>query len=303
MAMKKNFSLITTLFCLSFFYSQNEKVFNRIDSLISAKDIQKFIENEDNKINYYLNVEDKIKYDSYCSAIGDSLKLKQNWEKADFDNNALTDLLVTGNTSDGPTTIYILDKGTHFESKKLSMGKLYEECSFSSVKDNNIEYYSIKILSKFGFLSNLIKENLVYKNGEFIEENQSPKKHNILEIKFKTSGSRLNYNRFEMKIVSNKDATWTSEDDGFIPSGVYTSKLSEEDFKEIIDFVNYIDFENLNDEYNVSYSDSHTGYLTITYDNLKTKSIRDYGLMGTRGLKKFYDILAAMQTNQHWTKL
>ncbi|KMQ63949.1 hypothetical protein ACM40_04050 [Chryseobacterium sp. BLS98] len=303
MAMKKKFSLITILFCLSFFYSQNKKIFNRIDSLTSAKDIQKFIENRDNKINYYLNVEDKIKYNSYCSSIGDSLKLKQNWEKSDFDNNGLTDLLVTGNSSDGPKTIYILDKGTHFESKNLGKGKLYEECSFSSVKDNKIEYYSIKILSRFGFLSNLIKENLVYKNGEFIEENLSPKKHHILEIKFKTSGSHWNHYTFEMEIVSNKDATWTTKDDGFLIPGVYTAKLSEKDFKEIVDLVNYIDFENLNDEYNVSHSDDATGYLTITYDNLKTKTIRDYGLMGTRGLKKLYDILAAMKTNQNWTKL
>ncbi|MFN1218265.1 DUF6438 domain-containing protein [Chryseobacterium kwangjuense] len=275
---------------------------NKIDYLTSSNDIQAFINNEDNKINYYLNIEDKINYDSYCSVIADSLNLKQTWEKADFDHNGLTDLLVTGNTSEGPKTIYILDKGTHFESKNLSKGKLYEECSFSSVKDHKIEYHSIKILNRYGYLSNLIKENLIYKYEEFIEENTAPKRHNILEIKFENIGSRWNRYVFDMKIVSNRDATWTTEDDDLITSGIYKTKLSEKDFKEIIDLINYLDFENLEDEYNVSYSDSHTAYLTITYDNLKIKRIRDYGLMGSRGLKRLYDILSALKTNQQWTK-
>lgn len=301
--MKRNFFLVIIVFCISFLHSQNKRVFNKIDSLTSTKDIQEFIENEDNKINYYVNIKDKIDYNSYCSVIADSLSLKQNWGKSDFDNNGLTDLLVTGSTSEGPKTIYILDKGNHFESKNLSKGKLYEECSFSSVKDNKIEYQSIKILNRYGYLSNLIKENLVYKNGEFIEENISPKRHHILEVKFETSGSHWNHYIFKMEIVSNRDVTWTTKDDGFINPGVYTSKLSEKDFKEIIDLINYIDFENLSDEYNVSYSDSDTGYLTITYDNLKIKSIRDYGLMGTRGLKRLYDILLAMKINQQWIKL
>ncbi|MBK1894706.1 DUF6438 domain-containing protein [Chryseobacterium paridis] len=299
----KKILLITLIICLSFFHGQNKKIFNKIDSLTSTKDIQDFIRNDKNKINYYLKVEDKINYDWYCNVIADSLKLKQTWGKADFDNNGLTDLLVSGTTSEGPETIYILDKGNHFESKNISKGELYEQCSFSSVKDNKIEYQSIKILSRQGYLSNLIKENLVYKNGEFIEENSSPKRHNILEIKFETSGSYRNYYTFKMEIVSNKDAFWTTKDDGYIVSGVYTSKLSEKDFKEIIDLVNYLDFENLNDEYNVAYTDSQTGYLTITYDNLKVKRIQDYGLMGTRGLKKLYDIFSQMKANQQWTKL
>jgi hypothetical protein len=106
-----------------------------------------------------------------------------------------------------------------------------------------------------------------------------------------------------MEIVSNRDAIWTTKDDGYIVPGVYTSKLSEKDFKEIIDLINYLDFENLNDEYNVGYSDTQTVYLAITYDNLKVKKIRDYGTMGTRGLKKLYGILFQMKANQQWTKL
>ena len=300
--MKKIFSLLIFFFHLSLFYSQDKKVFNKIDSLNSAKDVQEFLNNEKNKINYYLDVEDKIDYDRYCALIADSLNLKQNWEKADFDNNGLTDLLVTGKISEGSKTIYILDKGDHFESKNLSIGELYEQCSFSLVRDHKIEYHSVKIFNRYGFIRRLT-ENLVYKFGEFIEENKAPVKHNILEIQFENSGSHWNKFVLKMEIVSNRDVTWISRNDGFLTSGVYTAKISQDKFKEIVDLLNYIDFENLADEYEVGYSDAATTYLKFTYDNLKVKKIRDSGGMGTRGLRKLYDILNDLKGNQQWTKL
>lgn len=301
--MKKIFSLLIFCFYFSLFYSQDKKVFNKIDSLNTAKEVQEFLDNDQNKINYYLNVEEKINYDSYCKVIADSLNFKQNWEKADFDGNGLTDLLVTGNTSEGSKTIYILDKGHHFESKNISKGKLYEQCSFSSIKDNKIEYQSVKILSRLGFLSNLIKENLIYKYGGFIEENTAPKRHNILEIEFETSGSYRNNFVLKMEIVSNGDITWTSRNDGFLTAGIYRAKISQVKFKEIVDVLNYIDFENLADSYEANYSDAATTYLKITYDNLKVKNIRDNGSMGTRGLRRLYDLLNDLKGNQQWTKL
>ncbi len=300
--MKNIFSFIIFCFYLSLFYSQDKKVFNKIDSLTSAKDVQDFINNEHHKINYYLSIDEKIDYDQYCKVIADSLNLRQNWEKAHFDNNGLTDLLVTGNKHEGYKTIYILDKGDHFESKNLSLGELYEKCSFSSVKDNKIEYQSVKILSRLGFLSNLIKENLIYKYGGFIEENIAPKRHNILVIEFENSVSYWNRSILEMKIVSNREVTWISRNDNFLNSGVYTAKLSQEKFKEVVDLLNYIDFENLADSYEANYSDAATTYLKVTYDNLKVKNIRDNGGIGTRGLRQLYDKLIDLQKTEKWIK-
>ncbi|ALR32076.1 hypothetical protein ATE47_16800 [Chryseobacterium sp. IHB B 17019] len=289
---KALFSVLFLCF-LSTLYSQK---LNKIDSLLSTNDVKNFIKNENNKSNYELNIDDKIDYDWYCNVIADSLKLKQNWGKADFDNNGLTDLLVTGNTTEGPRTIYILDKGNYFESKTLSKGKLYEQCSFSTVKGNKIEYQSVKILDQYGSLSKLTKENLVYKYGDFIEKNSNPKKHNILEIELEDTGSYWNRSSTKIKIVSNKDITWIIDED--YNTKVSSSKLSNEEFKGIIDLLHYIDFENLEEEYNVSYSDAGTTSLKITYDSLKVKNISDYGGMGTRGLTKLYDILLQLKQNQ-----
>lgn len=294
--MKKIFLLFIFSIGWSLFLSQS---FNKIDSLTSAKDAQKFIQNDYNKINYHLNVEDKINYDWYCGVISDSLKLQQTWAKADFDHNGLTDLLITGNTSKEPQTIYILDKGDHFESKKLNKGELYEKCSFSLLKGNKIEYYSVNFLNRQGFISNLIKKNLVYKYDDFIEENPNPKRHNILEIQYEANGSYWSRRIFEIEIVSNRDITWIIKNDDHIKTNVYTSKLSPEKFKQIVELLNYIDFENLEDEYEVAYSDASTNYLTITYDNLKVKKISDSGGMGTRGLRKLYDVLNSLKIDQN----
>ena len=297
--MKYNFLLLLIL-CLDSFYSENKKVFNKIDSLHTAEDIQKFILDESNKISY-INVEDKISYKRSCINPADSINLKKTWEKADFDNNGLTDLFITGTTSQELKTLCILDKGNYFESHIINRGDLYEECSFSAVNGNKIEYQSRKILNRYGFISDT-KENLIYKYGGFIEENLSPKRHNILEIQFENSGSYWSRSVLKMKIVSNRDIIWTTKNDGFLLPGIYTSKLSHEKFNKIIGLLNYLDFENLKDEYEVGFSDAATQYLTITYDNLKVKRIRDYGGMGTKGLQQLYNILADLKLNQEWVK-
>ncbi|MDQ1160124.1 hypothetical protein QE422_000492 [Chryseobacterium sp. SORGH_AS 447] len=288
--MNRLFFAILFLCLLSNVKSQK---FNRIDSLITAEDVENFVNNEKNKINYRLSLEDKLKYDWYCNVINDSLKPQKAWWKADFDLNGLTDLLITRNTYNGPETVYILDTGNSFELKNLSMGNLYEQCSFAIPNNNKITYYSIKILDRYGNLSKLIKQGLIYKNGSFIEENPDVQRHHILEIEFEMGGSHWINSNTKIEIVSNRDIAWTVTKDDH--SHVYSSKLSKEKFKEIIDLLNYIDFENLHDEYNVSYSDAGTTHLKVTYDHLKVKTIRDYGGMGTRGLRKLYDTILALK--------
>ncbi|MCT2408683.1 DUF6438 domain-containing protein [Chryseobacterium antibioticum] len=256
------------------------------------------------QIPYYVSVTENIKYGSYCKDIADSFKLNP-WEKGDFDGNGLTDIIITGNTRESPGTICILDKGNEFETKKISKGNLYEICAFANVKDNKIEYKSIK-LQKYNTDNPLETDLLVYKFGEFIEENVQPKRHHILEIEFRATGCYGRCPSFTLNIVSNRNIEWTADqynDIGFRDySGEYESKLSENQFKELIEVLNYTDFENLNEEYDVAYTDSTTGYLKITYDDMKVKTIRDYGMMGTRALRKLYDILFGLRGTVEWRK-
>lgn len=284
-------------------FSQTHKKVNRIDSLKSVKDIQRLF--EEKKIDNSIVVSDKIEYNDRYRIISDTLNFKP-WTKGDFDHNGLTDLLITGNTKDGPKTICIMDMGNNFEVKKISKGELYETCAFATAKEDKIEYKSKKILSRYGFLSNLETDYLVYAFGEFMEENNNPKRHDILEIEFNASGCFGHCPSFELKIVSNRDIEWVAQRYNNVNfreySGTYEAKIPQDQYKELITILNYIDFENLNEEYNVGYTDAPTGTLTIIYDDMKIKKINDYGMRGTRGLQKLYDILFDLRGRLEWEK-
>ena len=47
-------------------------------------------------------------------------------------------------------------------------------------------------------------------------------------------------------------------------------------------------------------TDGQTCGLKITYDNGKTKIIHDYGLIGTFGLDRTYEMLFNLRKNQTW---
>ncbi|WP_090026282.1 DUF6438 domain-containing protein [Chryseobacterium oleae] len=281
-------------------YSQGFIRTNSIDSLQTAEDIQQFIGRKE--ITQYVYVIDKIKYDSNCIAMADSLKI-QPWIKGDFDGNGLTDILITGNKREGPATICILDKGNGFETKKISDGQLHEICSFTQVKDNQLQYLSIK--NNYHSAYKLKKDLLAYKFGDFIEENNAPKNHRISTIQFRSTSCYGICPDFTLKI-SGLDIEWTADLNNKVNfkeySGVYRSKLSEKQLKNILELLNYIDFENLNENYEVGYSDQPTAYLTIDYDDLKSKNIRDYGKMGTKGLRKLYEVLFDLRGTLQWTR-
>lgn len=50
------------------------------------------------------------------------------------------------------------------------------------------------------------------------------------------------------------------------------------------------------------HTDDQTGDLKITFNNGKVKTISDYGMIGTNGLKILYEKLAELRFNQKWQK-
>jgi hypothetical protein len=56
----------------------------------------------------------------------------------------------------------------------------------------------------------------------------------------------------------------------------------------------------LQNNYAVNWTDDQTCTLTITYNNEQTKTITDYGEIGTNGLRIIYDRLFALRKNQKW---
>lgn len=272
---------------------------NRIDSLKTVEDIQNLV--DDKEISEFVKVVENVPYEKKYQKFADSIGVKA-WTKADFDNDGRTDILINGLLGKELKTICILDKGTYYETQKINKGKLYEEISFTIVKGNKIHYYNYKILNRYGFVSNLLQTKLLYKFGGFLEENPNPKQHNILEIDYSFGGSYGPVNDLHLKIISNKDIEGNSTKfhsfDSNVRKNHYSGKVSTEDFKTLIALINYIDFENLDEKYKVSYTDAATAQLEINYDHLLSKKISDYGMSGTRGLEILYNFLKKISNDK-----
>ncbi|MFT3796482.1 DUF6438 domain-containing protein [Flavobacterium sp.] len=154
-------------------------------------------------------------------------------------------------------------------------------------------------------------KNLVlkYNFNSFIEYNQNISNRKIEKIEYATMGCYGTCPIFELTLIPNKESIFKANNFNFhnnIESysengeGNFKTHLKKETFKELSDLLNYIDFENLEDNYSVGWTDDSECILKITYDGGKIKTISDYGMSGTYGLKKVHDYLHKIRFNQNW---
>ena len=148
--------------------------------------------------------------------------------------------------------------------------------------------------------------DLTFKYGDFVEYNSNPKSYSIEKIEYQTTMCYGTCPKFYISILKDKSSIFKAEAynrelrNPKEIKGVFNTTLSDTSFLEIINLLNYIDFPNLNDNYAVGWTDDQTCTLTITYDNGQTKAIKDYGLIGTYGLDKLYQLLFDLRFNQNW---
>jgi hypothetical protein len=278
---------------------------NYIDSIRNSKQIIDLISKTDVRYKEF-KLSDTLKFtEKNCQKLNDSLKV-QSWSKADFDNNGLTDILVIGSWYDH-SVICILDKEGKYEIKPITR-RSFQDCTFPIVENDKIKYYfeSEPERGKWDEPRKLKQITLTYKFGDFIEENQTPSNHKIEKIEYSTTGCYGTCPIFKLTITSDKTAIWKAEMYNKInnkeASGNFNSKITEDKYNDIVNLLNYVDFETLKDNYAVGWTDDQSSILKITYDNGKVKSIEDYGLIGTYGLDRIYQLLFELRENQKWTK-
>jgi len=320
--MKKQILTILLIFIIYPSISQSSKK-SKIDSLINEKEVENFVRSID-YYNYNFDYENfiisniqkvKTKYNEkyfLCKKIADSLNVTKSFYKADFDKNGLTDILVIGSNYYFSTFV-IMDFGNDNLKIYRLTRKIFPEFAVPEIikKDNKtlINYYYIEHQNWREKIKkeDIIKKTLIYKFGDFIEYNGNPKDYNIEKIEFQTSMCFGKCPVFNIKIDNNKNATFIAQiynknrKEKEI-QGEFKTIIKEEDYNLIVDLLNYIDFPNLKDDYAVGWTDDQTSFLTITYNNGKVKEIRDYGLIGTFGLDKLYDLFFELRFNQKWKK-
>jgi len=291
------------------------KELTEIDSLKTDKQVENLVnrlldnENHPFLIRKISEFNGEPRY-SYCAKMADPLGIDKAFYKADFDGNQLTDLLVIGDYYDFKIFTVLNHGNDSLELKQLTSRSL-RDCVFPKIKDDSIiEYYYYSNYREPN-KSGLQKKLLTYKFNDFVELNENPLEHQITEIEFETSGCFGTCPVFKLTLSQNQKSEFKAiaynfndewRRDSNDDEGNFRTILKEENWNELVEILNYIDFENLEESYTVNWTDDQTAILKIHYDNGKTKTIRDYGLIGTFGLSILYKKLFEIRKDQEWKK-
>ena len=273
---------------------------NKIDKITSAKEIEHLLKSIDRRFTGFkvntLKWNDKD-YQKLC----DSLQVKP-FEKADFDNNGYTDLLVIGEQPFLDVYCIMDSGGNKFVIKTVS--RHFEDCLpvvSTSVNETFITNYNFKY-NNWGTVDSphtITSTKLVYKYGGFIEYYDSSKSYGIEKIEYSTTACYGPCPIFSFVINSDRTAEYVARMNNN-PNGKFKGIIDEVSYKELIDLLNYIDFPSLKNDYRVAVTDQQASTLTITYNGGKTKVINDYGLLGTYGLRRAYEILFRLRESEEW---
>jgi len=171
-----------------------------------------------------------------------------------------------------------------------------------------IKLHTEKLQNNVINLSETVSTTLIYKYGNLVEYNKSPTDNHIEKIEFKAGGCFGTCPIYELTIDKHQSASFVAKGNNFDPfnygnEGFFKGKIKDDDYGHLISLLNYIDFIKLNNEYTVPWTDDRTGILKITYNNGNIKTISDYGMVGTYGLKSVYELLEDLRFNQKWEKV
>ena len=273
-----------------------------LDTIIDRNSLEKLVKSLDTNLNYFEIPEKVLFVNSELDSIAKKIEI-QPITKLDLDNDNHIDLII----------IYsILDIFYLYNDKELKCiildninGARGNQILRPIIKNHKLlfehtKYYNYYIDQEF--YSELKVNQVEFINGTFIESSNKSIKHKIESIEFSTSGCYGECPVFKLNILKNRNSTYNAIEYNDT-KGNYECVIDQKSHSEIEQFLNYIDFANLENEYQVAHTDDQTGILKITYDNGKVKNIYDYGMAGTLGLSRLYKIFLKLRVNQKWKKL
>lgn len=299
-----------------------------------ADSIHNFLEKFELKKIKEFDRDSRFDIDSITKRIADSLNITKSYYKKDLDNNGYTDLLIIGDNkgcnSFGMSanssrscdfSVYTL---MNFGKDSILPIDLMVRAQNNSIvpkitEINNIPIIEIHQPGEYHWIEKRKitknkKVELIFKFNSFIEYNENPKKYNIKKIEFQNEVTRYKYPHFEITINNDRKALINAKSgnsiyentdiyyNDTIPEfkGKFKSNIKKKDYDQIINLLNYIDFPNLKNRYTLRRMHTYNCTLKITYGNGQIKTIEDYGMFGSYGLKKVYDILFDLRFNQEW---
>ncbi|HEY6161937.1 MAG TPA: DUF6438 domain-containing protein [Bacteroidia bacterium] len=293
---------------LLFFSSSLPATHNKIDDANSFDDIRAILRAADKRFEHFIFYGEISSIDDTCGS-SRGIPLPQAWMKADVDGNGYTDIIISGTYSLDRDILCILDRGNNdFYVKFVTREAFGNCCSIKMLRSSPqpaFVYYHTKYLlankkTNLLYKDSLLTDTLVYRFGDFVEINSHiPVYHHIEKISISTSGCFGTCPVFSLDIDSGRKATYHA---GMYNKrkGNFSGKIKNSDYEQLTALLDYIDFPSLENGYAVNWTDDQSVTLTITYDNGKVKTIEDYGLIGTFGLNRVYNMLYGFRENQNW---
>ncbi|OCX50779.1 hypothetical protein BEL04_18775 [Mucilaginibacter sp. PPCGB 2223] len=297
---------------LAFF--ANSVFSNKIDNLKTDKDVADFIislspniQKGQDRVKFIIKPTDVLRKELACDGIAEKWQIN-NWEKFDFNEDGLTDIIVTSHWYNYDVYVAMDNGDNTFKLFKLSHD-VFEKCKLGKPATINnhpaLLFYQVKQepdrTRVFNYKQYGQIDTLIYKYGAFIEKNEKPARYAIDSIIVKNSSCLGSCPSFTLAINKDRDALYHANFYNPV-DGKFTAKIDKADYIGIIALINYISIKNLKDHYAVPWTDDQTATLRIRFRDGSVKEITDYGEVGTFGLNKLYKMLSALRTSQNWAK-
>lgn len=298
----------STLAIISFFFTHCLFA-NAIDSLKTDNDVLLFLNRIEKRFtsNNYQLIQ-ILPTNTFRQKLNcDSIAIKwdiNNWEKADFNGDHKTDLIVNVFWSDfevfvaidmGNNTYQLLQlSNDHFGNCELGKPIKFNSEQLLLFYRKRQEYDSPSALIKDIKLKSRI-DTLIYKFGGFVEKNNSTASYEIATIEYYRSSGWTGITPV-YEVIIPEEGTPTFEANTNNPK----MKIAKENadtkiVKSILDLIQYINIKKLEQKYRVTWFDDTTLYLKITFRDGTIKQIEDYGMIGTYGLSHLYQLLFMLE--------
>lgn len=294
-------------------YSYGQKILSRIDTLKTDDDLKQLLCSIDSYFERF-TPKPTIVHDQdrrrrrLCRKTADSLNIHASFHKADFDNNGYTDLLVTGIYYGFQTFVFMNYGNDSIIADNLSARMNLQGTFLKILNDTIIRYYYMS--PQYSRYKNdpirISFTDLVYKFGGFIERGEQSRGYAIERVDFQTTKCYGTCPQFRISVNKDRSALFIAElhnkDRSRVNEvkGTFYTTVSESALAEVTGLLNYMNFPALRSYYAVNWTDAPTSTLTIVYDNGQVKRITDYGLKGTFGLHRVYELFFMLRFNQDW---
>ncbi|WCT14001.1 DUF6438 domain-containing protein [Mucilaginibacter jinjuensis] len=302
--------LLPAILCLLF----SKVLFaNTIDSLKTDKEVEIFINKayKDSGQKSYQSMTvmptDSLIKKLDCNGIAKKWNIK-NWEKADFNKDGLTDIIVTVRWYHNFDVYAVIDKGNNaFSLFRLSKDPS-EDCELAKPafinKQPVLLFYSVKQdpgKRAYDYINRPQMDTLVFKYGNFIERNLKLANYKVKSIRVKASGCDGTCPVFELRIYETAGASYFA-DDYSTQKGDFETKIAADKFAEIMGLANYLSAKKLKNKYAVNWTDAPTVEFTFEFTDGSVKEITDYGMQGTFGLSQLYNLVSQLRLSENWKK-